>query len=106
MVKGKVIKDETTLSLPSGFQPSCIVQLLPPTAITALALYSAWRLIAVGTAHGLALYDYKTNTKILYKCTLNASGKKHLKYRKTFGEKKKKISNARGIFVRSQIFLL
>lgn len=73
LLKGKVSKDETTLSLPSGFQPSCILQLLPPTPITALALHSAWHLIAVGTAYGLALYDYKTNSKILYKCTLNAS---------------------------------
>lgn len=83
MLKGKVNKGETIISLPTGFQPSCIVQLLPPTAITALALHSAWSLIAVGTAHGLALYDYKNNAKILYKCTLNASGKESFAIRKT-----------------------
>lgn len=72
--KGKAGKGETVMSLTSGFQPVCLVQLLPPTAVTALALHSTCSLVAVGTAHGLALYNYKTKMPILYRCTLNANG--------------------------------
>lgn len=75
-LKGKAEeKNKTTLSVPAGYQPSSIVQILPPAAITAVALNANWCLVAIGTAHGLALYDFKTETPILHKCTLNSNGK-------------------------------
>lgn len=40
-----------------GFQPTSILQLHPPAAVTALALNAEWSVLAVGTAHGLTLYD-------------------------------------------------
>lgn len=73
-LKGNVAKDETVMSLTCGFQPICVVQLLPPTAVTALALHTAWNVLAVGTAYGIALYDYQVKSPILYRCTLNAAG--------------------------------
>ena len=44
-------------SLKAGFQASSIFQLHPPAAATSLTLHAAWSLLAVGTAHGMALYD-------------------------------------------------
>nr|CAG4638231.1 EOG090X00I4 [Cyclestheria hislopi] len=55
----------------AGFQPSSVLQLYPPAAITSLALYSDWSLVAVGTAHGLALYDVIQQKGVIAKCTLN-----------------------------------
>ncbi|XP_069685247.1 lethal(2) giant larvae protein homolog 1 isoform X2 [Periplaneta americana] len=60
-----------TLSLASGFQPNSVLQLHPPAAITALVLYAEWGLVAAGTAHGLALFDYIRHKGVLTKCTLN-----------------------------------
>ncbi len=67
-------KSNVTLSLAAGYQPFSIVQILPPAAITAVALHAAWHLIAVGSPHGLALYDFKTELPVLHKCTLNPNG--------------------------------
>ena len=46
-----------SVSLKAGFQPTSIFQLHPPAAATSLALHANWSLLAVGTAHGMALYD-------------------------------------------------
>ncbi|XP_054154460.1 LLGL scribble cell polarity complex component 2-like [Oppia nitens] len=54
-----------------GYQPSSIVQLQPPAAITALSLYSEWGLIAAGTAHGFVMFDYQSRKSVLTKTTLN-----------------------------------
>lgn len=63
------------LDISPGFQPSALLQLHPPAAVTALALQSQWGLIAVGTAHGLAVFDYLRNCPVTIKCTLNPHGK-------------------------------
>ncbi|GFG32827.1 hypothetical protein Cfor_06328 [Coptotermes formosanus] len=60
-----------TLSLAPGFQPHSLLQLHPPAAITALVLHAEWGLVAAGTAHGLALFDYIRHKGVLTKCTLN-----------------------------------
>lgn len=70
-LKGKVEDNATTLSFPVGFQPSSVLQLHPPAAVTALALNADWNLVAAGTAHGLAVYNIATCTQVLTKCTLN-----------------------------------
>nr|CAG4640608.1 EOG090X00I4 [Eulimnadia texana] len=59
------------VSLKPGFQPSSVLQLHPPAAITALVLNADWSVLAVGTAHGLALYDCVQHKGVLSKCTLN-----------------------------------
>jgi hypothetical protein len=64
-----------TLSLAPGFQPYALLQLHPPAAITALVLHAEWGLVAAGTAHGLALFDYIRHKGVLTKCTLNPNGK-------------------------------
>lgn len=54
-----------------GITVSSVLQVLPPAAITCVALQSEWNLIAAGTAHGLVIFDYSTNQTVLQKCTLN-----------------------------------
>lgn len=58
----------------AGYQVEGVLQLHPPAAVTALALDSGWGLVAVGTAHGLALFDYQRHTPVTFKCTLNPNG--------------------------------
>uniref|UniRef100_A0A182J2K7 Lethal(2) giant larvae protein n=1 Tax=Anopheles atroparvus TaxID=41427 RepID=A0A182J2K7_ANOAO len=48
-----------------------VLQVLPPAAVTCIAMQSKWSLVAAGTAHGLVLFDYQTQTPVLHKCTLN-----------------------------------
>ncbi|XP_044005271.1 lethal(2) giant larvae protein homolog 1 isoform X2 [Aphidius gifuensis] len=72
-----------------GFQPDSLVQLYPPAAVTALSIHSEWGLIAAGTAHGLAVFDYIRNKPIIVKCTLNpndlsGSGDTPISRRKSF----------------------
>lgn len=55
----------------AGFQPTCILQLHPPAAATALALHAEWSVLAVGTAHGLAVFDTVRHKEVASKCTLN-----------------------------------
>lgn len=66
---------EGELKFAGGFQPSCVIQLHPPAAVTALASQYEWQLMAAGTAHGLAVIDYAQKKEISTKCTLNPSGK-------------------------------
>ncbi|XP_050068219.1 lethal(2) giant larvae protein [Anopheles maculipalpis] len=48
-----------------------VLQVLPPAAITCIAMQSKWSLVAAGTAHGLVLFDYNNLSPVLHKCTLN-----------------------------------
>lgn len=48
-----------------------VLQILPPAAVTCTAVQSQWNLVAAGTAHGLVLFDYHTQSPVLHKCTLN-----------------------------------
>ncbi|XP_011333953.2 lethal(2) giant larvae protein homolog 1 isoform X3 [Ooceraea biroi] len=61
----------TSISHAVGFQPQSLLQLYPPAAVTALALHSEWGLLAAGTAHGLAVFDYTRAKAVSVKCTLN-----------------------------------
>lgn len=65
----------TNISFAVGFQPQTLLQLYPPAAITALAIQSEWGLLAAGTAHGLAVFDYSRSKAVSVKCTLNPNGK-------------------------------
>lgn len=58
-----------------GFQANSILQLYPPAAVTCVVLRPDWGLLAAGTAHGLALFDYIRQKPVIVKCTLNPSGK-------------------------------
>lgn len=64
----------TSISFAIGFQPQSLLQLYPPAAVTALALHSEWGLLATGTAHGLAVFDYIRAKSVSVKCTLNPNG--------------------------------
>ncbi|KAK9707867.1 LLGL2 [Popillia japonica] len=56
-----------------GFQANSILQLYPPAAVTCVVLRPDWGLLAAGTAHGLALFDYIRQKPVIVKCTLNPS---------------------------------
>ncbi|GFO39278.1 lethal(2) giant larvae protein-like protein [Plakobranchus ocellatus] len=59
------------LKYAAGFQPTCIMQLSPPAACTALALHSEWQLVAAGTGQGFAVLDYAQKKEVATRCTLN-----------------------------------
>ncbi|XP_014234240.1 lethal(2) giant larvae protein homolog 1 isoform X2 [Trichogramma pretiosum] len=60
------------IDYPAGsFHPQSLLQIHPPAAVTALAMHSEWGLLAAGTAHGLAVFDYVRNKAVSVKCTLN-----------------------------------
>lgn len=63
--------NNSTLPVEDGLQVTGILQVLPPAAITCLALQSDWNLVAAGTGHGLVLFDYHNNFPVLRRCTLN-----------------------------------
>lgn len=48
-----------------GFQPSVLVQCVPPAAVTAVTLHSEWNLVAFGTSHGFGLFDYYRRNPVL-----------------------------------------
>lgn len=48
-----------------GFQPSMLVQCVPPAAVTAITLHSEWNLVAFGTSHGFGLFDYYRRNPVL-----------------------------------------
>ncbi|CAM1322647.1 LLGL1 (predicted), partial [Pycnogonum litorale] len=60
-----------TIKMNPGFQPTVIVQISPPAAITAVTVQAEWNLLGAGTAHGLCLIDYLQKKCVLVKCTLN-----------------------------------
>ncbi|XP_076170885.1 LLGL domain-containing protein l(2)gl isoform X6 [Ptiloglossa arizonensis] len=79
----------TSISFAVGFQPQSLLQLYPPAAVTALAIHSEWGLLAAGTAHGLAVFDYTRAKAVSVKCTLNpndlsGSGDTPISRRKSF----------------------
>ncbi|XP_017887723.1 lethal(2) giant larvae protein homolog 1 isoform X6 [Ceratina calcarata] len=79
----------TSISFAVGFQPQSLLQLYPPAAVTALAMHSEWGLLAAGTAHGLAVFDYTRAKAVNVKCTLNpndlsGSGDTPISRRKSF----------------------
>ncbi|KAL2298862.1 hypothetical protein Nmel_014470 [Mimus melanotis] len=59
------------LHFPPGFQPSVLVQCVPPAAVTAVTLHSEWNLVAFGTSHGFGLFDYYRRNPVLARCTLH-----------------------------------
>lgn len=73
-VKGHLL-NEKVLPNENGLQVSGILQVLPPAAITCLALQTNWNLVAAGTGHGLVLFDYFNHFPVLHRCTLNPNGK-------------------------------
>nr|CAG4647644.1 EOG090X00I4 [Moina brachiata] len=54
-----------------GYQGTSVMQLHPPAAVTAMHCHAEWSILAAGTAHGLAIYDMKSNKEIASRCTLN-----------------------------------
>ncbi len=62
----KLVVRKGMLSFKPGFQPTSVLQLHPPAAATALTLHAEWSVLAVGTAHGLTLYD-----TVSFQCSLN-----------------------------------
>lgn len=62
---------EQSQPLTEGVEVLGVLQIKPPAAITCLALQPKWGLLSAGTAHGLILYDFKSNRPVLHKCTLN-----------------------------------
>lgn len=68
-VKAQLLEKSEPLT--EGVEVMGVLQVLPPAAITCLALQSKWGLVSAGTAHGLVLYDFKNNRPIFHKCTLN-----------------------------------
>ncbi|XP_044517692.1 lethal(2) giant larvae protein homolog 1 [Gracilinanus agilis] len=60
-----------SLAFPPGFQPTVLVQCLPPAAVTAVTLHSEWNLVAFGTSHGFGLFDYHRRNPVLARCTLH-----------------------------------
>jgi lethal(2) giant larvae protein len=54
-----------------GVHVISVLQVLPPAAITCVALQTDWNVISAGTAHGLVLFDYSINQPVFHKCTLN-----------------------------------
>uniref|UniRef100_A0A8B9E3L3 LLGL scribble cell polarity complex component 1 n=1 Tax=Anser cygnoides TaxID=8845 RepID=A0A8B9E3L3_ANSCY len=59
------------LAFAPGFQPSVLVQCVPPAAVTAVTLHSEWNLVAFGTSHGFGLFDYHRRNPVLARCTLH-----------------------------------
>lgn len=72
-VKSQLLKSES-VPIAEGLQVSGVLQVLPPAAITCVALQSNWNLLAAGTAHGLVLFDYLSNYPVMDRCTLNPNG--------------------------------
>ncbi|XP_069066198.1 lethal(2) giant larvae protein homolog 1 isoform X2 [Pleurodeles waltl] len=54
-----------------GFQPSLLVQCMPPATVTAVTLHSEWNLVAFGTSHGFGVFDYQRRNAVLARCTLH-----------------------------------
>lgn len=71
-INNQLLKEETPVE--DGLNVVGVLQVLPPAAITCLALQSNWNLVAAGTAHGLVLFDYFNHFPVLHHCTLNSKG--------------------------------
>jgi len=58
-------------SYPPGFHPQQLMQLSLPATVNSVCIHTGWGVIATGTAHGFALFDYMQRRVIMTKCTLN-----------------------------------
>lgn len=61
------------MKMNAGFQPTTLVQVLPPAALTSLTLSTQWQVIAAGTAHGFGLFDLAAKKVLVAKTTLKPS---------------------------------
>lgn len=57
-----------------SFTVSALLQIKPPAAVTALALEAPSGVTAVGTAHGILLFDFLRKKVVMVKSTLNPNG--------------------------------
>ncbi|CAF0921351.1 unnamed protein product [Brachionus calyciflorus] len=62
-----------SFKVPPGYQIKSLIQLYPPATVSALSLNTDWQLVAMGTSHGFALFDYNNSKDLLIRCTLDAS---------------------------------
>lgn len=58
-------KVEGSMKLAPGYQLHTMIQLYPPATVSALALNTEWQLLAMGTSHGFALFDYNHGKDLL-----------------------------------------
>jgi len=58
-----------------SFTITALLQIKPPAAVTALALEAPTGVTAVGTAHGVLLFDFFRKKVVMVKSTLNPNGK-------------------------------
>ena len=43
----------------AGYQAHCIIQVVPPAAVTSVALENRWGLAGIGSSHGFTLFDFR-----------------------------------------------
>lgn len=79
------------LKFNAGYQPTSLLQINPPAALTALIISTQWQVVATGTAHGFGLYDYMKQSVLVCKTTLKqashssvAGGEALISRRKSF----------------------
>lgn len=65
------VRQSGLIKLNPGYQLYSLIQLYPPATVSALALNTDWQLVAMGTSHGFALYDYNQMKDLLIRCTLD-----------------------------------
>ena len=65
------LRSSGIVKLTPGYQLHSLIQLYPPATVSALAMNTEWQLVAIGTSHGFALYDYLQNKDLLVRCTLD-----------------------------------
>jgi len=58
-----------------SFTVSSLLQVQPPAAVTALTLEAPSGVLAVGTAHGVLMFDFFRKKVVMIKSTLNPNGK-------------------------------
>eukprot|EP00061_Rhincodon_typus_P013206 g39433.t1 len=61
----RLIPKSGLVSFAPGFQPSFLVQCIPPAAVTAVTLHTEWQLVAFGTSHGFGVFDYYRQQAVL-----------------------------------------
>lgn len=63
-----------------SFVVSSILQIQPPAAVTALALDAPTGVTAIGTAHGVLVYDFFRKKVVVTRSTLNPNGEMRRKF--------------------------
>ena len=66
-----LVTRSTQMKLLPGYQLHSLIQLYPPATVSALSMSTDWQLVAMGTSHGFALFDYLTMKPLLIRCTLD-----------------------------------